>query len=103
MRGGTGMSYDSRDLSDGASNRHDIDTGRKTIVSPILYMHRMVMVFGVLALLYFGAVYFFYATWLISVWYFFAALLSAVVYLHFGLHDAKRSRSTENSLSTHHL
>ena len=73
-----------------------------TTVSPILSTHRMVMVFGVLALLSFGAVYFFYAIWFISVWCFFAALLSAVVYLHFVLRDAKRSRSTENSLSAHH-
>ena len=73
-----------------------------TTVSPILSTHRFVMIFGVLALLSFGAVYFFYAIWFISVWCFFAALLSAVVYLHFVLRDAKRSRSTENSLSAHH-
>lgn len=85
-----------------------------TTVSPILSTHRMVRVFGVLALLSFGAVYFFYATWFISVWCFFAALLSAVVYLHFVLCGAERSgprhtlgttefdRSTENSLSDHH-
>lgn len=72
-----------------------------TTVSPLLSTHRMVRVFGVLALLSFGAVYFFYAIWFISVWCFFAALLSAVVYLHFGLRDAERSRSTENSLSAH--
>jgi hypothetical protein len=73
-----------------------------TTVSPILSTHRMVMVFGVLALLSFGAVYFFYAIWFISVWCFFAALLSAVVYLHFGLRGAERSRSTENSFSDSH-
>ena len=54
-----------------------------TTVSPLLSTHRMVQVFGVLALLSFGAAYTFYATWFISVWCFFAALLSAVVYLHF--------------------
>ena len=70
-----------------------------TTVSPILSTHRMVRVFGVLALISFGAVYFFYAIWFISVWCFFAALLSAVVYLHFGLRGAERGRSTENSLS----
>ena len=73
-----------------------------TTVSPILSTHRMVRVFGILALLSFGAVYFFYAIWFISVWCFFAALLSAVVYLHFGLRGAERRRSTENSLSAHH-
>ena len=53
-----------------------------TTFSPILSSHRMVKVFGVLALLSFAAAYFFYAIWFISVWCFFAALLSAVVYLH---------------------
>ena len=53
-----------------------------TTFSPIISTHRMVKVFGVLALLSFAAAYFFYATWFISVWCFFAALLSAVVYLH---------------------
>ena len=54
-----------------------------TAISPLLSTHRMVGVFGVLALLSFGAAYAFYATWFISVWCFFAALLSAVIYLHF--------------------
>ena len=56
--------------------------------SPILSTHRMVRVFGVLALLSFAAAYYFYATWFISVWCFFAALLSAIVYLHFVLRKA---------------
>lgn len=54
-----------------------------TTVSPMVSAHRMVKVFGVLALLSFAAAYFFYARWFISVWCFFAALLSAVIYLHF--------------------
>ena len=62
-------------------------------VSPILSTHRMVKLFGVLALLSFGAVYYFYAAWFIAVWCFFAALLSAVVYLHFVLCNAERGRS----------
>ena len=52
-------------------------------VSPMLSSHAMVRVFGVLALLSFGAAYYFYAIWFISVWCFFAALLSAVIGLHF--------------------
>ena len=51
-----------------------------TTVSPLLSMHRTVNAFGVLTLLSFGAVYYFYATWFISVWCFFAALLSAIIY-----------------------
>ncbi|WP_232834509.1 DUF6629 family protein [Rhodoferax ferrireducens] len=85
-----------------------------TTVSPILSTHRMVKVFGVLALLSFAAAYFFYATWFISVWCFFAALLSAVVYLHIASRPAERSgprhrlgismleRSTKSSLPDHH-
>ena len=72
-----------------------------TAVSPLLSTHRMVVVFGVLALLSFGAAYAFYATWFISVWCFFAALLSAVIYLHFGLREFGYGRSNDNSLSAH--
>ena len=56
-----------------------------TALSPVLSTHRVVRIFGVLALSSFAAAYYFYATWFISVWCFFAALLSAVVYLHFAL------------------
>ena len=56
-----------------------------TALSPLLSTHRLVKLFGVLALLSFGAAYAFYATWFISVWCFFAALLSALVYLHLAL------------------
>jgi len=51
----------------------------------LLSTHRMVKAFGALALLSFAVAYYFYATWFISVWCFFAALLSVVVYLHFVL------------------
>ncbi len=54
-----------------------------TTVSPIVSSHRMVKAFGVLALLSFAAAYYFYATWFISVWCLFAALLSAIIYAHF--------------------
>ena len=56
-----------------------------TTTSPLFSTHRMVKVFGALALLAFGAAYYFYAQWFISVWCLFAALLSAVIYLHFAL------------------
>lgn len=62
-----------------------------TALSPILSTHRMVKVFGVLALSSFAAAYAFYATWFISVWCFFAALLSAIVYLHFVPRKTQRS------------
>ena len=60
-----------------------------TTVSPILSTHAMVKVFGVLALLSFAAAYYFYATWFISVWCLFAAILSVTVYLHLVWRRAK--------------
>jgi hypothetical protein len=54
-----------------------------TSVSLVLSTHRTVRLFGALALVSFGIAYAFYAVWFISVWCLFAALLSAVVYLHF--------------------
>ncbi len=72
-----------------------------TAISLLLSTHRMVGVFGVLALLSFGAAYGFYATWFISVWCFFAALLSSVIYLHFGVRELHRNRSNDSSMSAH--
>lgn len=54
-----------------------------TGVSLLLSTHRTVKVFGALALLSFAAAYSFYAIWFISVWCLFAALMSAVIGLHF--------------------
>lgn len=56
-----------------------------TTVSPLLSSFPWVQVFGALALMSFGAAYYFYTTWFISVWCFFAALLSVVIYFHFSL------------------
>lgn len=64
-----------------------------TAISPMLSTYRMVKAFGYLALFSFAAVYYFYATWFISVWCFFAALLSAAIYLHFVLQKAERNGS----------
>lgn len=63
-----------------------------TAISPMLSAYRIVKVFGYLALLSFAAVYYFYATWFISVWCFFASLLSAAIYLHFVLQKRERSQ-----------
>ena len=62
-----------------------------TTVSPMFSTHRLLKLFGVLSLLSFGAAYFFYATWFISVWCFFAAILSVIVVLHLRLRDADRA------------
>lgn len=64
-----------------------------TSVSLVLSTHRVVKVFGTLALLSFGAAYYFYAKWFISVWCLFAALMSAVIYLHFARRGAASSSS----------
>jgi hypothetical protein len=45
--------------------------------------HSMIKIFGVLALLLFMVAYWFYTVAFFSVWCFFAAILSAVIYLHF--------------------
>ena len=66
--------------------------------SLLLSTHRTVKAFGVLALLSFAAASFFYATWFISVWCFFAALLSMVVYLHFVLRRAEMRRDSCSKL-----
>lgn len=66
-----------------------------TTVSPLLSTIRGVRVFGALALLSFGAAYYFYATWFISVWCFFAALLSFVIYFHFVISPRAGRRSLQ--------
>jgi hypothetical protein len=54
-----------------------------TTLSLMLSTHPKAKAFGVLTLLSFAVAYGFYTTWFISVWCFFAALLSTVVYFHF--------------------
>jgi hypothetical protein len=72
-----------------------------TTVSPLLSTHRWVKVFGLLALLSFGAAYYFYAMWFISVWCFFAALLSAIIFLHFAPRLLKPVGERERHGATH--
>jgi len=68
-----------------------------TTLSPLLSTHRTVKVFSLLALSSFAVAYYFYATWFISVWCFFAALLSAVVYLHFLLQNTRNAAKASRS------
>ena len=72
-----------------------------TAISPLLSTHRMVVVFGALALLSFGAAYAFYATWFISVWCLFAALLSSVVYLYFRERERQSAPPTVKRSTAH--
>jgi hypothetical protein len=53
-----------------------------TTVSPMLSGHAWVQRFGLLALIGSAAAYVAYARWFISVWCFFAAMLSVVLFLH---------------------
>ena len=52
-------------------------------VSPLLSRFKMVRLFGLLATVSLLATALFYAQWFISVWCFFAAVLSSVIVLHF--------------------
>lgn len=52
-------------------------------IAPLVSSHRYVRIFGVLITASLAITYFFYNAWLISVWCFFAALLSGAVFLHF--------------------
>ena len=54
-----------------------------TCISSLFSSHRMVKLFGAAAFLSFMLAYAIYATWFISVWCFFAAILSWIVLLYF--------------------
>ncbi|MGB5096441.1 MAG: DUF6629 family protein [Porticoccaceae bacterium] len=55
-----------------------------TCISLLFSNHKVLMAFGFVALLSFVAAYAIYTLWFISVWCFFAAILSGMVYLYFG-------------------
>ncbi|MCU0937876.1 MAG: hypothetical protein MUC86_01765 [Burkholderiaceae bacterium] len=57
-----------------------------TCASLMFSSHARVVAFGVAAFLSAAAAYTFYATWFISVWCFFAAALSVIVFLYFSDH-----------------
>lgn len=72
-----------------------------TCISSMLSSHRWVQVFGVLSLVTFVAAYAIHAATLVSVWCFFAALLSFVVYLHFR-GTPLANRTPQSSQETQH-
>jgi hypothetical protein len=53
-----------------------------TCVSCFFSSHGFVRLFGVLALVFFVAAYFVHAMALVSIWCFFAAILSVLIYVH---------------------
>lgn len=54
-----------------------------TCIGCLFSSHKIINIFGVLALLLFMVAYWFYTVAFFSVWCFFAAILSVVIYLHF--------------------
>ena len=54
-----------------------------TCVGSFFSSHKIINIFGVLALLLFMVAYWFHTVAFFSIWCFFAAILSAVIYLHF--------------------
>tara|TARA_R110001606_G_C15403585_1_gene653694 strand:+ start:8452 stop:9093 length:642 start_codon:yes stop_codon:yes gene_type:complete len=54
-----------------------------TCVSAFFSSYKMINIFGVLALLFFMIAYWFYTVAFFSVWCFFSAILSVIIYFHF--------------------
>ena len=65
-----------------------------TCLAPLLSSHPMVKLFGVALILSMAAAYASYAVWFASVWCFFAALLSVVVYLHFRRRETQGAQTS---------
>ena len=63
-----------------------------TCISMLFSSHKTVKLFGIAALLSFATSYAVYTQWFFSIWCFFAAILSGIVFLHF---TARLSSSTE--------
>ena len=62
-----------------------------TCVSMLVSSHGRVRLFGLAAFIAYVVTYVFYATWVISVWCFFAAVLSVIVLLYFPRRPARPS------------
>lgn len=62
-----------------------------TCVSALFSSQRIVVLFGALAFVLFLVAFWFYYVAFFSVWCFFAAILSVVIYLHFQLRHAQKS------------
>jgi hypothetical protein len=60
-----------------------------TCVSAFFSSHRFINIFGILTLILFCAAYWFYTEAFFSVWCFFSAILSFLIYLHFKLVNAR--------------
>ena len=65
-----------------------------TCVSMLVSSHGRVRLFGLAAFIAYVVTYVFYTTWVISVWCFFAAVLSVIVLLYFPRRPAKPSEQS---------
>ncbi len=65
-----------------------------TCISMLFSSHKLVNVFGIAALSSFGLSYLIYRQWFISVWCFFAAVLSVIVLLYFTYRISASKEST---------
>ncbi len=54
-----------------------------TCVSTLFSSHKMIRLLGIATIIFLGIAYYFYAITFASVWCFFAALLSLIIYAHF--------------------
>jgi hypothetical protein len=61
-----------------------------TCISAFFSSHRLVNIFGILALILFMMAFWFYFVAFFSVWCFFSAILSIVIYLHFCHTNARK-------------
>ncbi|MBU0590416.1 MAG: hypothetical protein KJ852_12205 [Gammaproteobacteria bacterium] len=66
-----------------------------TTASLLMSSHTRIRIFGAVSILAFVAAYIFYAKWFISVWCFFAAVLSVLVYFYF---ESQGERSWQSRL-----
>jgi hypothetical protein len=60
-----------------------------TCISAFFSSHRVINIFGILALILFMIAFWFYFVAFFSVWCFFSAILSVVIYLHFYFTNAR--------------
>jgi hypothetical protein len=70
-----------------------------TCISMLFSSHGRVRLFGVAAFAAFVVTYVFYNVWLISVWCFFAAMLSVIVLLYFPRRPARSSGPSISAIS----
>lgn len=59
-----------------------------TCVAPLFSSHKIINLLGILGALSFAVMYYFYTVTFVSVWCFFAAILSVIVYVYFSINKS---------------